>query len=217
MATVPRSSNEIHQSGRKPPPPGPLTEEEFLDWCDEDTKAEWVDGKVVLMSPANVQHALLSGFFYRVLSDFVDHHRLGTAFNSDLMIRLKDGRLRIPDLSFLTNQGMAMLSEKLCDGAPELLAEIVSPDSKHRDWHDKYAEYEAEGVAEYWIVDPLEDRLAAFTLRDGKRYSPIAEKDGKIASIVVRGFYLRPAWLFGDEIAKVADVLKELTVGHTGG
>ncbi len=210
MATVPRPFNEIDQSGRKLPPPGPLTEEEFLDWCDEDTKAEWVDGKVVLMSPANVQHALLSGFFYRVLSDFVDHHRLGTAFNSDLMIRLKSGRLRIPDLSFLTNQGMAMLGEKLCEGAPDLVAEVVSPDSKDRDWRDKYAEYEAQGVAEYWIVDPLEDRLAVFTLREGKRYSPIAEKDGKIASIVVNGFYLRPLWLFGDELPKVADVVKEL-------
>ncbi|HUY31522.1 MAG TPA: Uma2 family endonuclease [Pirellulales bacterium] len=214
MATVPRSSHEIDDPGRKPPPPGPLTEEEFLDWCDEDTKAEWVDGKVVLMSPANVQHALLSGFFYRVLSDFVDHHRLGTAFNSDLMIRLKNGRLRIPDLSFLTNQGMSMLSDKLCDGAPSQVAEVVSPDSKDRDWLDKYAEYEDAGVAEYWIVDPLEDRLAAFRLKGGKRYSPIDENDGKIASIVVRGFYLRPLWLFGDELPKVAAVLKELG-GHS--
>ena len=212
MATVPQSTSEILYPGRKLPPSRRLTEEEFLNWCDEDTKAEWVDGKVILMSPANVMHILLSGFFYRVLADFVDHHRLGNAFHADLMIRVYGGRLRIPDLSFVTNDRMSIVGDQLCDGAPDLLVEVVSPDSIDRDWHEKYAEYAAAGVAEYWIVDPLQDRLAAFTLSGGKRYSPIAETNGRIASLVVPGFYLRPAWLFGEEPPEVDEVLRELGV-----
>ena len=212
MATVPQSTSEIHYPGRKPPPPGLLTEREFLDWCDEDTKAEWVDGHVILMSPANVKHALLSGFFHCVLLPFVQHHHLGTAFNSDLMIRLNDGRLRIPDVSFVANDRMSILSEQLCNGPPDLVAEIVSPDSMHRDWHEKHAEYAAAGVTEYWIVDPLQDRLAAFTLSGGKEYLPIAESDGKVASIAVRRLYLRPALHFEVELPEVEDVLRELGV-----
>src|SRR5260370_40375269 len=103
MATIPQSTNEVSYSGRKPPPVGRLTEEEFLNWSDEDTKAEWVDGKVILMSPAKVKHILLSDFLFRVLADFVDHHRSGKVFHADLMIRVHGGRLRIPDLSFVTN------------------------------------------------------------------------------------------------------------------
>ena len=40
-----------------------MTEEEFVAWCDEDTKAEWVDGEVIVHSPANLQHVDLAGFF----------------------------------------------------------------------------------------------------------------------------------------------------------
>src|SRR5882672_4590341 len=127
MATVPQSTSEVFYPGRKLPPAGRLTEDEFLNWCDEDTKAEWVDGKVILMSPANTKHVLLSGFFYRVLADFVDHHRLGETFCTDLMIRVHGGRLRIPDLSFVTNDRMSIIGDDLCNGAPDLLVEVVSP------------------------------------------------------------------------------------------
>ena len=44
---------------QKLPPSGPVTFEEFLAWCDEDTHAEWVDGEVIMMSPATDQHLRL--------------------------------------------------------------------------------------------------------------------------------------------------------------
>jgi Uma2 family endonuclease len=210
MATVAQSPGELFYPGRKLPPARRLTEEEFLAWCDEDTRAEWIEGDVVLMSPANVEHVLLSGFTYEVLSTFVRRRRLGKAFQTDLMVRVKGGRLGIPDLSFVTTDRLSLLTEKLCDGAPDLIVEVVSPDSIDRDWHDKFAEYAAAGVAEYWIVDPLQDCLAAFTLADGGRYVAITENEGKIASVVVPGFYLRTTWLFGDELPDVDDVLREM-------
>jgi hypothetical protein len=33
-----------------------LSYEEFLDWCDEDTLAEWVDGEIIMYSPASLIH-----------------------------------------------------------------------------------------------------------------------------------------------------------------
>jgi len=33
-----------------------MTEEEFEAWADEDTRAEWVDGEVILMSPTSLLH-----------------------------------------------------------------------------------------------------------------------------------------------------------------
>ncbi|HEX2173444.1 MAG TPA: hypothetical protein VHL09_13490, partial [Dehalococcoidia bacterium] len=38
-------------------PPGPITFEKFLAWCDEDIRAEWVDGEIIVMtSPASDRH-----------------------------------------------------------------------------------------------------------------------------------------------------------------
>ncbi len=32
-----------------------MTYAEFLDWADEDTLAEWVNGKVIMTSPASLR------------------------------------------------------------------------------------------------------------------------------------------------------------------
>jgi hypothetical protein len=39
-------------------PPGPVTFEDFLAWCDEDIHAEWVDGAIIMMSPSKLTVAL---------------------------------------------------------------------------------------------------------------------------------------------------------------
>ena len=54
------------------------------------------------------------------------------------------------------------------------------------------------GVSEYWIVDSLSRLVDAYSLRR-KKYMPIQERDGKISSAVLRGFYLRPEWLKGEK------------------
>ena len=42
--------------------PGRMTFEEFLAWADEDTRAEWVDGEVVPLTPASRRHQLVADF-----------------------------------------------------------------------------------------------------------------------------------------------------------
>jgi ABC-type thiamine transport system ATPase subunit len=52
--------------------PRKMTYEEFLAWADEDTLAEWVDGEVVMYSPASKRHQSIADFLTsvaRVLSN----------------------------------------------------------------------------------------------------------------------------------------------------
>lgn len=51
----------------KPPPAEKVTYEQFLEWLDENTFAEWVDGEVVPMSAASAQHQDISGFLGALL------------------------------------------------------------------------------------------------------------------------------------------------------
>jgi Putative restriction endonuclease len=48
-----------------------MTWEEFREWSDEDTRAEWVDGEVIMSSPISVQHQRIANFLQRLLSDFI--------------------------------------------------------------------------------------------------------------------------------------------------
>src|SRR5437764_6142154 len=65
-----------------------MSEQEFLDWCDEDVKAEWVDGQVVVMAPASGEHVDLGGWLYMLLRLFVERRDLGKVRGPEFMIRL---------------------------------------------------------------------------------------------------------------------------------
>jgi len=196
-------------------PPGRMTEEEFVAWCDEDTRAEWVEGEVVMVSPANRKHMSLGRWLVNLLSFFVEHHDLGEVCY-EFQVRLpKQRRRRTPDVLFVAKERAAMIQATHVDGPPDLIMEIVSPDSVARDWREKYHEYEAAGVREYWVIDPMAERVEAYLLgneADGaeRRYRRIEDLDGTIRSAMLPGFFLRTAWLWPETRPKLVEALRAL-------
>lgn len=191
-------------------PTGRVSEEEFLAWCADDVRAEWVDGRIIVMSPASKVHARLARFLTSVLGDFVDERELGEVLATEYQARLNPAIRRTPDVLFVSEASSQRLLPQHLEGPPDLAMEIVSPESIDRDWHQKYSEYQAAGVREYWIIDPMQRRVEAHTLSPSEHYQPIALEDGRLLSSVVPGFYLRPEWLWRARPPKVSTVLKEL-------
>lgn len=192
-----------------------MSEEEFVAWCDEDTRAEWVNGEAIMMSPANIEHILLSVWLLRVLAAFVDHHSLGVLMQ-DAQLRLPGQRARrVPDLLFVAQDRQSLIGRTAVEGPPDLIVEIVSPDSLARDWREKHLEYQAAGVREYWVIDPASQHMEAYVLdaaQAGSPYRRIEEKDGVIESVVLAGLKLRTAWLWPASRPKVLDALREIGV-----
>ncbi|HYN86899.1 MAG TPA: Uma2 family endonuclease, partial [Ardenticatenaceae bacterium] len=149
-------------------PPGKMTYEAFLAWLDEDTLAEWVDGEVIVTSPASKIHQALGRFLLHVLDTFVRFRGLGEIIQPPFQMKLKHGRE--PDLIFVATANLDRLKNTFLDGPADLVIEIVSPESIARDRGDKFVEYEAGGVPEYWLFDP-ERRSADFYELAGGRYS----------------------------------------------
>jgi Uma2 family endonuclease len=190
-----------------------MTEEEFVAWCDEDTKAEWVDGEIIMPPPANLQHVDLAGFLLIVVRLFATHRGLGMAYGPELQVRFSTlRRRRVPDLLFVSAERMNILKTTEVDGAPDLIVEIVSPDSPARDWREKYLEYETAGVREYWVVDPMSRRFEGYVLDAEGRYVRVEEKAGVVFSTVLPGFFLKPAWLWQEPLPNPLEVLRELGV-----
>jgi Uma2 family endonuclease len=190
-----------------------MTEEEFVAWCDEDTRAEWVDGEVIVPSPANLKHVDLAGFLNLILRVFVTSKDLGAVYGPELQVRFAAlRRRRVPDLLFVATEHTDILKTTEVDGAPDLIIEIVSPDSLARDWREKYLEYETAGVREYWVVDPMAQRVEVYALGADGRYALIEEKDGVVHSTVLAGFFLKPAWLWQEPLSNPLEILRELGV-----
>jgi Uma2 family endonuclease len=119
---------------------------------------------------------------------------------------------RSPDLFLVSRRRREIVKYDYIDGPPDLIMEIVSPDSESRDWRDKYIDYEKSGVREYWVIDPQSQRVEAYTLGRDKKYRRIKEIDDRIRSKVLRKLFIRPSWLWKSPPPKIATVLKELGI-----
>jgi Uma2 family endonuclease len=204
-------SSVAHNSNRLPL--RKLTFEEFLDWCDSDTRAEWVNGRVVILSPDNVPHSRIGFFLARVLHIYVERHQLGEVFADKILMRLQaTTSARMPDVLFISKSRKDQLRHTYIDGAVDLAVEIVSAESVDRDKSEKFSEYEIAGVREYWIIDPMRKTADFYELGADKRYYPVPLCDGAFRSTVVPGFWLKPNWLWEDPLPDTLDVLRELGV-----
>jgi len=188
-----------------------MTEAEFEAWCDEDTRAEFVDGKVILMSPVSAIHDDLFHFIARLIGMYLEYRPSGRVRGPEFEIRLREGLRRVPDLLFVCQERTQLLRSTYVEGAPDAAWEIVSPDSVERDWRDKHHDYEAAGVREYWIVDPHHQQVRLLRLVEG-RYQPVAEDAGRLLSETIPGFWLKPEWLWQEPLPRTMDCLREMGV-----
>ncbi len=74
-----------------------------------------------------------------------------------------------PDISIICD--VAKIDDKGCNGAPDLIIEILSPNNPNTDIKDKYQLYQENGVIEYWIVYPNDAVIHQYVLKEEKYYS----------------------------------------------
>jgi Uma2 family endonuclease len=186
-----------------------VTYEEFLAWADEDTLAEWVDGEVVMYSPASNRHQRLVGFLATVLGVFAEQHNVGIVLSAPFQMRLVDSG-REPDLLFVATNHLDRLKETYLDGPADLVVEIVSPESAGRDRGDKFYEYARGGVPEYWLLDPEMEWAEFYQLEEGRYRVAFSGREGRYEALALPGFWLQVEWLWQEPLPKVLDVLREL-------
>jgi Uma2 family endonuclease len=152
-----------------------LTFEDYLTYTDgTDTQYELVDGELLAMSLGTGQHGAISEF----LNDqFREQIRLqGLPWTSKQMtvgVRSPRGRnwdtCRIPDVTVLPEAQWEVMANRsavinLNEPPPLLVVEVVSPSTKADDYRSKRSEYSLLEISEYWIVDPLAEKLTICTL-----------------------------------------------------
>jgi Uma2 family endonuclease len=191
--------------------PAKMTYEEFLAQADEDVPAEWVDGEVILMSPASQKHQRLVSFLTALLQHFVEINQSGVVLLAPFQMKLAARPSgREPDVLFVSSNRLDRLKEMYLDGPADLAVEVSSTESRARDRGDKFYEYEQGGVREYWLVDPIRKQAEFYLLGDDNIYHPATVgADGEFHSVVLKGLRLKVEWLWQEPLPALLTVLKE--------
>lgn len=138
------------------------TSEDYWNLPDYE-RAELIDGQLILMAPPYTIHQLLISELCYAIGNYIKSNQgnckvLPAPFAVNLTA--DDTTWVEPDISVICDK--TKLSERGCEGAPDLIIEIVSPSSRRIDYLIKNTKYEAAGVREYWIVDPAKERTTIY-------------------------------------------------------
>lgn len=182
--------------------------ETFLASSDE-MHAEWVDGNVIPMSPASQRHQKLADLLTALLLAFAETYSLGTVLSAPFQMKVSpEGSGREPDILFVAIENLGRLKKNRLEGPADLAVEIISPESRARDRGEKFYEYEAGGVLEYWLIDPDREQAEFYRLDDRGIYQLVPLENGVFESRVLPGLKLEAAWLWREPLPPLLSVLK---------
>ena len=172
----------------------------FLENLDDDTKAEFIEGEIILNSPVKRKHYLIVGFLSKLLSTYVDKQDLGEVSTEKVLIHLTRNDFE-PDIVFFDKQKVQSFDRNtMLHPAPNLVVEVLSESTAHIDRGVKYEDYANHGVLEYWIIDTDKEEIEQYILNDKKQYElQIKSNSGNIRSVSIRGFEIPVLSIFNKE------------------
>lgn len=178
-----------------------MSYDEYINWVEDGTHAEWVNGEVIVFMPAKRTHQNIVEFLLRLIGLFNDLFDLGEVKVAPFEMKLVHSS-REPDLLFVTQENLEQLTNDRLYGGADLAIEVISRGSVRRDRDDKWREYRDAGICEYWIIDsrPHKEWASFYRLDDAGDYVLFAtEEDERVESQVLPDFWLDPNWLWEAE------------------
>lgn len=164
-----------------------MSADEYLALSDDGFWYELVDG-VVCMSPSPAYwHQRVTAHIVHQIALYLDRNPIGVVV-AEVDVRIRDDLVYRPDVIFLSTEKASKCHDKVRE-IPDIVVEVISPDSGNYDTQTKRNDYEAAGVAEYWLIDPRRDEFHFLSLREG-RYQEAPFGPARFASTVLPGFEL---------------------------
>ena len=151
------------------------------------------------MSPApSFLHQEIVDHFHDCLKIWVRQHKLGKTGMAPLDMVLSAGRAVQPDVLFVSHERLDIIKTRIM-GPADLVAEVISPESRRRDRFDKRDLYEQHGVREYWLIDPEAATVEVLHLESGEYRLLGRWRPGEQArSRLLDGFAVPVAELFSE-------------------
>ena len=154
---------------------------DYMGWTDDTFRCELIDGVVYDMSAASVieHQRQLASLHFEVERQVREARKYGgggsgkcVVMESPVDVVLGFDTVVQPDLVVVCDPAK-LANGKNVQGAPDFIAEFLSPSTAAKDKREKLALYERSGVPEYLVVDPLEQYAEYHAMQADGRYAPV--------------------------------------------
>ena len=136
---------------------------EYIYALPDGERAELIDGQIYSMAPPNTRHQRILNYINTEINMYIrKNNGECEVFPAPFAVFLNDDDMNYvePDISVICDKNK--ISDKGCQGAPDWVIEIISPSSRAMDYFTKLFKYQKSGVREYWIVDPIKQRVTVY-------------------------------------------------------
>lgn len=163
----------------------------------EKSLCELIDG-VLVEKAMGSRESQIAVCLLTILWSFVRPRQLGLILAPDGMLRFPNGRVYLPDVTFLSRErlpGGELPESAITPIVPDLCVEIVSRSNSAAEIDAKVADYFAHGVREVWLVKPVEKTLTV--LAAGKEPRVYSDSERFAAGTILPGLEFAVSELFG--------------------
>ena len=160
-----------------------LTYEDYLHF-PEGERYELIDGEAWMVPAPNPRHQHIAGSLYVLVYNHIEAVGGGRVFIAPLDVVLDPGDVLQPDIVFIADDDMDVLTEANVWGTPSWVVEVFSQDVR-RDRVLKLQRYERFGVPEVWLIDPRENAVEIYRLENDTYGEPILLRPPEVARPLV--------------------------------
>jgi Uma2 family endonuclease len=128
------------------------TVDDYYQLPENGNQYEIIDGILETKPSPSTTHQRISHQLERKMTDCCEQHYI--ILHAPIDVILSDTETRQPDILMIHRSREHIIEEYAVVGPPDLVVEILSPNSIKRDRMIKHESYARFGVTEYWIVDP---------------------------------------------------------------
>jgi Uma2 family endonuclease len=174
-----------------------MTAEDLLALDLPNKSTELVRGRLIVREPPSTYHGRVQGKLHILVGSYVLTHQLGAVFGQDtgFKIATDPDTVRAPDLAFVNRNRVEQIGPRgYAALAPDLAAEILSPDDRPGEVLEKVGEWLDAGVSLVWVIDP--DRRVAFVYRPDGTVTAVATDGDLDGENILPAFLCRLSEVF---------------------
>ena len=185
------------------PAPGHATEQDAIDFQERDKRLfELVDGTLIEKTMGRTE-SIIAINISRLIGNYLRTNPIGAVMGADGMLQLFPGRIRIPDVSFISLQRgrkAGISKHKVAPLAADLAVEVISPGNSRQEMADKLHEYFSHGTLEVWYVYPVRQELHQYQSPDN--FTVLTSEQTLTTPQLLPGFAMSMAEAFFDPFAE---------------